>query len=42
MKAAVKRYKEVAGAKINFDKSECLRLSAWRGGVPQHFFCPTL
>ena len=30
---AVKRYEEVAGAKINFDKSEGLPLGAWRSGV---------
>ena len=34
MKKAVKRYEEVAGVKINFDKSEGLRLGAWRCGVP--------
>ena len=33
MKKAVERYEEVAGAKINFDKSEGLRLGAWRGGI---------
>ena len=32
VKKVVKRY-EVAGAKINFDKSEGLRLGAWRCGV---------
>ena len=30
----VKRYKEVAGAKINFDKREGLRLRAWTGDIP--------
>ena len=34
MKKAVARYEEVAGAKINFDKSEGPWLGAWRGGVP--------
>ena len=34
VKKVVKTYEEVAGAKINFDKSEDLRLGAWRGGVP--------
>ena len=34
MKEAVARYKKVAGAKVNFDKSEGLRLGAWRGSVP--------
>ena len=34
VKKAVERYEEVAGAKINFDKSEGVRLGAWRGGVP--------
>ncbi len=33
VKKAVERYEKVAGAKINFDKSEGLRLGAWRGGV---------
>ena len=33
MKKEVERYEE-AGAKINFDKSEGLRLGAWRGCVP--------
>ena len=31
VKMAVERYEKVAGAKINFDKSEGLRLGAWRG-----------
>ena len=34
VKKAVERCEEVAGAKINFDKSEGLRLGAWRDGVP--------
>ena len=34
VKMAVARYKKVAGAKVNFDKSEGLRLGAWRGSVP--------
>ena len=34
VKKAVARYDQIAGAKINFDKSEGLRLSAWRVGVP--------
>ena len=33
MKKAVERYEEIAGVKINFDKSEGLRFGAWRGGV---------
>ena len=28
---AVKKYERIAGAKVNFDKSEGLRLGAWRG-----------
>ena len=31
MKEAVVEYKRIAGAKVNFDKSEGLRLGAWRG-----------
>ena len=31
VKKAVSEYERVAGAKVNFDKSEGLRLSAWRG-----------
>ena len=31
MKAAVVEYERIAGAKVNFDKSEGLWLSAWRG-----------
>ena len=34
VKKAVEKYKKVAGAKVNFDKSEGLRLGAWRGSVP--------
>ena len=34
VKKAFERYEEVAGAKINFNKSEGLRLDAWRSGVP--------
>ena len=34
LKKAVERYEEVAGSKINFDKSKVLWLGAWRGGVP--------
>ena len=34
MKEAVLRYEKVAGAKVNFDKSEGLRLGAWRGAIP--------
>ena len=34
VKKAVARYEEVAGVKVNFDKSESLRLGAWRGGIP--------
>ena len=34
MKKVVERYEEVSGAKINFDKSECLRSGTWRSGVP--------
>ena len=33
-KKAIEKYEEVAGAKINFDKSEGLRLGAWREAVP--------
>ena len=33
VKKAVVRYEEVTGAKINFDKSEGLRLGAWRDSV---------
>ena len=34
VKKAVERYEKVAGAKVNFDKSEGLQLGAWRRGVP--------
>ena len=34
VKEAVARYEKVAGAKVNFDKSEGMRLGAWRGSVP--------
>ena len=34
VKEVVVRYKKVAGAKVNFDKSEGLRLDAWRGSIP--------
>ena len=34
VKETVARYEKVAGAKVNFDKSEGLRLGAWRGSVP--------
>ena len=34
MKMAVERYEKVAGAKVIFDKSEGLRLGAWKGGSP--------
>ena len=34
VKEAVARYGKVASAKVNFDKSEGLRLGAWRGSVP--------
>ena len=33
MKEAVARYEKVAGAKVNFDKSEGLRLGSWWGSV---------
>ena len=32
VKKAVGEYGQIAGAKVNFDKSEFLRLGAWRGG----------
>ena len=32
VKKAVERYEKVAGAKVNFDKSEGLRLGAWKKG----------
>ena len=31
VKEAVVEYEQIAGAKVNFDKSEGLRLGAWRG-----------
>ena len=31
VKEVVVEYKRIAGASVNFDKSECLRLGAWRG-----------
>ena len=31
VKKAVGEYERIAGAKVNFDKSEGLRLGAWRG-----------
>ena len=31
VKEAVVEYGHIAGAKVNFDKSECLRLGVWRG-----------
>ena len=31
VKKAVSEYERIAGAKVNFDKSEGLRLGAWRG-----------
>ena len=34
VKMAVERYEKVAGAKVNFDKSEGLQLGAWRGASP--------
>ena len=34
VKNAVAKYEQIEGAKINFVKSEGLRLGAWRGGVP--------
>ena len=33
-KKAVERYEKVAGAKVNFEKSQGLRLGAWRGASP--------
>ena len=30
-KKAVDKYERIAGAKVNFDKNEGLRLGAWRG-----------
>ena len=34
VKEAIARYEKVAGSKVNFDKSEGLRLSVWRGAIP--------
>ena len=34
VKKAVEKYDKVAGAKVNFDKSEGLQLGAWKSGVP--------
>ena len=34
VKKAVTKYEQIAGAKINFDKSEGLLLGAGRGGIP--------
>ena len=34
VKMAVARYEKVTGAKVNFDKSEGLRLGAWRAAIP--------
>ena len=34
MKKAVERYEKLAGATVNFDKSEGLQLGAWRGAIP--------
>ena len=34
MKKSVARYDQIAGAMINFYKSEVLRLDAWKSGVP--------
>ena len=31
VKKAVGEYERIAGAKVNFDKSEGLRIGAWRG-----------
>ena len=35
VKKAVERYEKVPGAKVNFDKSEGLRLGSWKRGGPQ-------
>ena len=35
MKKAVVRYEGIVGAKINFEKSEVLRLGGYKGGIPQ-------
>ena len=34
VKKTVAKYEQVAGVKVNFDKSKGQRLGAWRGGVP--------
>ena len=34
VKEAVGSYEKVAGAKVNFDKSEGLWLGAWRSSIP--------
>ena len=41
MKKAVGEYERIAGAKVNFDKSESLQLGAWRGSdtLPGPFRC---
>ena len=31
VKKVIGEYERIAGAKVNFDKSECLRHGAWRG-----------
>ena len=40
VKMAVERYENVVGAKVNFDKSEGLRLGAWRGRSPARALPP--
>ena len=39
VKKVVGKYEQIARAKVNFDKSECLRLGAWRGSntLPRPF-----
>ena len=41
VKKAVGEYERIAGTKVNFDKSEGLRLGAWRGSdtLPGPFHC---
>ena len=34
VKEAVMRYEKVAGAKVNFDKSDSLQLGAWGAAFP--------
>ena len=34
VKKVVDRYEKVAGANVNFNKSEGLLLGGWRGGIP--------